>query len=150
MAATNLQNFTGQESAYPTRWGIQPRSPAAGNVTLTSDAARTLVTYDCIVNYRGGPIVQGVGLSLTVAPAFGLILIVGLQVSVAATLQVTVDQGDANFVNTLNPEVNVPVSPPIFVFTMGLPPLFYCRVLLTRSAGQSTTVVWHCSVVDSQ
>jgi hypothetical protein len=150
MAVTNVQNTTAQSNAYPSRWSLQPRSPAAGNTTLTLDAAKVLVTYDCIVNYRGGPIVQGVGASLSVAPAFGLILIVGLQVSVASTLMITVDQGDGNFVNAFNPAVTVPVSPPIFTFTMGLPPLFYCRINLTRTPSTSTTVVWHANIVDSQ
>lgn len=146
MAVINVQNFTGNTNAYPERWNLQPRSPACGNTVLASDSAVILVTYDCIINYRGGPPVQNCAESKCVAPAFGLVLSVGLQVSVASTLQLTIDQGDGNFVNFLNPALAVPVSPPIFNFIVGLPGLFYVKINLTRTSGQSTTVVWHSNI----
>lgn len=145
---TTFKNYTGQSNAYPSRWKLAPKSITIFQTTLVSDSARILVTYDCIVNFRGGPIIQGVGASISVAPAFGQILSVGLQTSQICSLNVTCDQGDGNFISILNAAIATTVSPPIFTFRTMIPPCFYVRVTLTRPAGISTTVLGSATMTD--
>lgn len=145
---TVFKNYTAQSNAYPGRWSLPPKSLTVFQGTLTLDAARTLVTYDCIVNFRGGPIVQGVGASISVAPAFGTILTVGLQCSQICSLDVTCDQGNGSFVSMLAASITIPVSPPIAKFKVELVPCFYVRVTLTRPAGTLTTFIGSATMTD--